>query len=377
MRGLLPNASFTIFALSLKRVIGKIVVLYNNSGGVMKNLLREEIDLLRQNARSVVRELGLLNDAYFEIGVTLAERHLLIELSSCSCPTMGEIAERLLLDKSTASRLIAKAVKKGYIKCSSDKADKRKRFLHLTDLGKKTLTAFEPIAFRQTENALSFLTTEEIDLVYQGVALYAKGLKNSRLQNCMSLQPNTHIEKHALGTEILTIESYKQLAVLGFTLKPFSQEDEDCLYTIFREVVDAGGQFHYESNSMQEFYRQFLNPQSRIYVCHSPSKEVVGGFYIRSNFPGRANHIANAAYMVKSTYQGQGIGTLLVKASIEKAKILGFRAMQFNMVLRENVKAVKLYQKLGFTIIGTIPEAIRNSNGSYQDGYILHRKLDM
>ena len=61
----------------------------------MKNLLTEEINLLRQNARSVVRELGLLNDAYFEIGVTLAERHLLIELTTCDSPTVGEIAERL------------------------------------------------------------------------------------------------------------------------------------------------------------------------------------------------------------------------------------------------------------------------------------------
>ena len=62
----------------------------------MSGLSIEEINELRRNARNVVRELGLLNDAYFEIGVTLAERHLLIELTTCLSPTMGEIAERLL-----------------------------------------------------------------------------------------------------------------------------------------------------------------------------------------------------------------------------------------------------------------------------------------
>lgn len=338
----------------------------------MENLLSEEIDLLRQNARSVVRELGLLNDAYFEIGVTLAERHLLIELNSCSCPTMGEIAERLLLDKSTVSRLIAKAMKKGYIKCSSDKTDKRKRFLHLTELGKKTLNAFEPIAFNQTKKALLTLAASEIKLVYQGVALYAKGLKNSRVANKISPEPTKN--KQAFPEEILVEPT---LAPLGVTLKPFCQEDEENLYNIFREVVDTGSQFPYESNSIQEFYRQFLTLQSHVYVCYLPSKEVVGGFYIRSNFPGRANHIANAAYMVKSNYQGQGIGTFLIKISLEIAKSLGFQAMQFNMVLSQNIKAVKLYQKLKFNIIGTIPEAIRNSDGSYQDCYILHRKLDI
>jgi DNA-binding MarR family transcriptional regulator/L-amino acid N-acyltransferase YncA len=337
----------------------------------MKNLSSEEINLLRHNARSVVRELGLLNDAYFEIGVTLAERHLLIELTTCTCPTLGEIAERLLIDKSTVSRLIAKAIKKGYVKCSSDEKDKRKRFLHLTELGKKTLNAFEPIAFNQTKEALLTLTAEEIELVRQGVALYAKGLKNSRLHNKMLVSE----ERVKSNTSKSLLEVYTQLAQQGFTLKPFSQEDENCLYAIFREVVDSGTQFPYECNSVQEFYRQFFAPTSQVYVCHSSTKEVIGGFFIRSNFTGRSNHIANAAYMLKSSYRGRGIGTLLVNASLEIAKDLGFQSMQFNMVLSQNIPAIKLYQKLDFNIIGTIPQAIRNPDGSYQEGYILYRKL--
>lgn len=341
----------------------------------MQNLSNEEIDLLRHNARSVVRELGLLNDAYFEIGVTLAERHLLIELTSCACPTMGEIAERLLLDKSTVSRLIAKAVKKGYITCSSDEKDKRRRFLRFTETGEKTLHAFEPIAFNQTKEALQTLTAEEIKLVYQGVALYAKGLKNSRLQKRVVNQDNSlKINKTESDHESLP-ELYKQLDQLGFTLKPFSREDEPALYEIFREVVDSGCQFPYECSSLQEFHRHFLSPEAHIYVCHTSLKEVVGGFYIRPNFSGRSDHIANAAYMVRGTHRGRGIGSLLIRASLQMAKERGFRAMQFNLVLSQNSIATKLYQKLGFNIIGTIPQAIRTPEGSYQDGYIMHRHL--
>lgn len=148
----------------------------------MKILSDDMINLLRHNARNIVRELGLLNDAYFEIGVTLAERHLLIELSSSESPTAGELAQRLLIDKSTMSRLIDKALKKGYIKSASDEKDKRRKILQLTDIGKQTLEAFEPIAFHQTKEALMTLTAEEIEHVHQGIALYAKGLKNSRLR---------------------------------------------------------------------------------------------------------------------------------------------------------------------------------------------------
>lgn len=336
----------------------------------MKNLLNGEINLLRQNARSMVRELGLLNDAYFDIGVTLAERHLLIELSSGTCPTMGEIAEKFLLDKSTVSRLISKAVKKGYVTCAAGEKDKRKRFLHLTELGRKTLNTFEPIAFQQTKGALLTLKEEEIALVYQGVALYAKGLKNSRLQNKHVVEEKKGTPK---GQKLVEIEEL--LAQRGFTLRPFVLEDEKSFYQIFRQVVDSGCQFPYESSSFQEFHSQFFGPQSEVYVCLSSQGEVVGGFYLKANYSGRSNHIANAAYMIKDTHRGQGIGTLLVNASLEIAKDRGFLAMQFNMVLSQNVVALKLYQKLGFQIIGALPKAIRNTDGTYQEGYILSKQL--
>lgn len=332
----------------------------------MKGLTHNAVNQLRQNARSIVRELGLLNDAYFEIGVTLAERHLLIELNVFQNPTMGEIAERLLIDKSTASRLISKAVKKGYIDCITDKIDKRKRCLRLTQKGQKVLHAFEPIAFDQTKQALLTLTNEEIKTVFQGVALYAKGLRSARLMNG---------EGSNKKTENLSVimEALKQM---GYGLEPYKKKHEGELYNIFKEVVDSGLQFPYECNSLKEFHQHFLTADGQVYVCHTASGEVIGGFYIKPNFPGRSKHIANAAYMIKNSYRGKGIGSLLIKASLHLAKRLGFQAMQFNMVLRQNTNAIYIYKKLGFSILATVPTAVRNSDGSYQDGHVMYRTLD-
>lgn len=338
----------------------------------MKRLSNESVDQLRKNARSIVRELGLLNDAYFEIGVTLAERHLLLELNVCHRPTMGEIADRLLLDKSTISRLISKAVKKNYVECIIDPIDKRKRHLCMTEKGRLILNTFEPIAFNQTKGALLTLTNEEIKTVYEGVALYAKGLKQSRLkqQNCTDLESNKKIE--------ILSEISARLDKLGYVLEPYRQEDEDGLYKIFQDVVDSGSQLPYECSSKQEFYSQFLNPQARVYVCRSLAGEICGGFYIKPNFTGSSKHIANAAYMIRETSRGKGIGSLVIKASLHFAKDLGFKAMQFNMVLSQNIIAIQIYQKLGFSILGAIPQAVRNSDETYASKHPhldLHRKL--
>jgi DNA-binding MarR family transcriptional regulator/ribosomal protein S18 acetylase RimI-like enzyme len=337
----------------------------------MKILTKDAINELRHNARSVVRELGLLNEAYFDIGVTLAERHILLELNNSGLLTMGELANRLLIDKSTISRLISKAVKKGYLRCNIDAQDRRKRFLELTAKGIETLNAFEPIAFKQTQNALLTLNTDQIATVYNGVALYAQGLKSSRLQlqgKPVANDPNNN--------KITLSDIHKQLRELGYVLDLYTKNDEAELYQIFKHVVDSGSQFPYESSSIEAFHQQFINAQSKVYVCRSIAGEVIGGFFLRANFSGRSNHIANAAYMIKEKYRGQGIGSLLIKGSLLIAKNLGFKAMQFNMVLSENTGAIRLYQKLQFKIAGVLPDAIRKPDGSYQDGYVMYRKLD-
>lgn len=332
----------------------------------MENLSIDKVNQLRHSARSLVRELGLLNEAYFDIGVTLAERHLLIELSTIPYLTAKEIAERLHLEKSTVSRLIARAEKKGYIQCLSDEKDKRKRLLSLTERGQKTLNAFEEIAFQQTNEALQTLTTPEVETIHRGVALYSQGLKNSRCQETFPKQ----IPPESLD------ELYNKLHQSGYSLERYQPEDEQPLYRIFKEVVDSGCQFPYESSSMDEFHLQFFSPNSQVYICRSSIGEVIGGFYLKANYPGRSSHIANAAYMIKATHQGKGIGTLLIKASLHMAKNQGFQAMQYNMVLSQNRIAVQLYQKLGFRILGTIPNAIRNPDASYSDGYLMHRSLE-
>lgn len=142
------------------------------------------------------------------------------------------------------------------------------------------------------------------------------------------------------------------------TLEPFQPEDEEALYVLFKEVVENEF-FPYKSSSKDEFQRQFLAAGSKIYVCRSPSGEIIGGFYVRSNAPDRSEGLANASYMVHQAYRGRGIGKWLVKRSLVIAKAEGFHTMQFNKVLKQNKRALALYFKLGFRVFEELPSAYK------------------
>lgn len=167
----------------------------------------------------------------------------------------------------------------------------------------------------------------------------------------------------------------KQLKELGYSIGLCGEEDLKPLYEIFYDVVEAGIYFPYESSSWEEFQLRFFEKKSLVYVCRNTKNEVIGGFYLKANFPGRSNHIANAGYMVSQKGRGNGVGRLMGEYSLTKAKDLGFLGMQFNAVLSQNQRAVDLWKKLGFEIIGEIPEALRNNDGTYQALYIMYRSL--
>ena len=93
----------------------------------------------------------------------------------------------------------------------------------------------------------------------------------------------------------------------------------------------------------------------------------MGLYILHPNNVGRCGHICNASYAVKSRLRGHHIGEALVKHCMEQGKKLGFRILQFNAVVRSNVSALHMYEKLGFTQLGVIPGGFLMKDGSYED----------
>jgi ribosomal protein S18 acetylase RimI-like enzyme len=49
--------------------------------------------------------------------------------------------------------------------------------------------------------------------------------------------------------------------------------------------------------------------------------------------------------------------------------------MQFNFVISTNERAVRLWQSLGFEIVGRLPEAFEHPTQGYVDALVMHRRL--
>lgn len=152
-------------------------------------------------------------------------------------------------------------------------------------------------------------------------------------------------------------------------------EDNNQIWNIIKEVISKGDTYTFDPNSSKETMLDYWCGQDKHTYVATDNKQIAGTFVIKDNQPGLGSHIANASYMVSEKASGKGVGKTMGELSLEEAKRLGYKAMQFNIVVKSNTRAVQLWQKLGFDIIGEIPDAFNHKENGLTNAYIMHRKL--
>ena len=138
-------------------------------------------------------------------------------------------------------------------------------------------------------------------------------------------------------------------------IRQYAPADLEQMTAIWNEVVEEGNAFPQE---------ELLTPTA---VAENDLGRVVGLYILHPNNVGRCSHICNASYAVLSACRGQHIGSMLVVDCIRQARELGFRVLQFNAVVESNLSARHLYERLGFTQLGTVPGGYRMKDGSYEN----------
>ncbi len=154
-----------------------------------------------------------------------------------------------------------------------------------------------------------------------------------------------------------------------------NEADKDDVWAILKAVIATGDTYTFDPNSSKEtMLNYWFGTDKRTYVARFNNR-IVGTFVIKDNQTGLGSHIANASYMVAPTSAGLGVGKRMGEFSLVEAKNLGYHAMQFNIVVKSNERAVKLWQKIGFSIIGEIPDAFRHVTDGLTNAYIMYQKL--
>ena len=135
---------------------------------------------------------------------------------------------------------------------------------------------------------------------------------------------------------------------------------------IWNEVVEEGIAFPQEEVLDMASGASFFASQSYTGVAEEDGT-IYGLYILHPNNVGRCGHICNASYAVSSESRGKHIGEKLVLDCLKRGKEIGFRVLQFNAVVENNIHARHLYERLGFTQLGTITDGFRMKDGHYEN----------
>jgi L-amino acid N-acyltransferase YncA len=158
-------------------------------------------------------------------------------------------------------------------------------------------------------------------------------------------------------------------------IREATEKDFDAIWPIFHEIVSAGETYAYpQDTTKNEALKIWLQAPRKTYVFEDDNK-IIGTYYIKTNQSGPGSHVCNCGYMVSSKARGKGLATAMCEHSQKVALELGYKAMQFNFVAASNEGAIRLWNKLGFEIVGRLPKAFNHPTKGYVDALVMYKWL--
>jgi len=150
-------------------------------------------------------------------------------------------------------------------------------------------------------------------------------------------------------------------------------EDAAAIWAILEPVIRAGETFALDRDMSSETALEFWLA-NEAFVAEEDGA-VVGTYYMRRNQAGGGGHVCNCGYMVQSAASGRGLARAMCAHSLEQARARGYRGMQFNFVVSTNERAVRLWQAMGFEVIGRVPGGFAHPRLGCVDSLVMYRAL--
>jgi ribosomal protein S18 acetylase RimI-like enzyme len=158
-------------------------------------------------------------------------------------------------------------------------------------------------------------------------------------------------------------------------IRAAAPDDDDAILQIIMPVIRRGETYalpaDWTETAALAYWR---SPDHTVFVADDDGA-AAGTCYVRPNQRGGGGHVANGAFMTAASAAGRGVASAMCTHALQYAAASGYAAMQFNFVVSTNVRAVALWQRFGFEIVGRLPGAFRHPALGFVDAFVMFRKL--
>ena len=159
-------------------------------------------------------------------------------------------------------------------------------------------------------------------------------------------------------------------------IRKYQESDWDQVWPILEKVFRAGETYAYSPDiSEEEAHKVWVELPQQTFVAVDNINSILGAYYIKPNQPGLGSHVCNCGYIVSEDARGKGVASKMCIHSQAEAIKLGFKAMQYNLVVSSNKGAIYLWKKLGFQVIGTLPKSFNSKSAGYVDALVMYKEL--
>jgi ribosomal protein S18 acetylase RimI-like enzyme len=159
-------------------------------------------------------------------------------------------------------------------------------------------------------------------------------------------------------------------------IRPATPDDHDAIWAVLEPVIRAGETFALPRDMARDDALAFwTSPAGTDAFVADDGGAIVGTYTLRPNHRGGGSHVANCGYATATAHTGRGVARAMCAHSLEHARARGFRAMQYNIVVSTNERAVRLWQAMGFAIAGRLPGAFAHPTRGDVDAFVMYRAL--
>ena len=160
-------------------------------------------------------------------------------------------------------------------------------------------------------------------------------------------------------------------------IRPAHPEDAVAIWSVIEPTIRAGETYTLAPDmSDHDALAYWMGPDKETFIAEDEGK-TVGTYYMRPNQAGGGAHVCNCGYMTAAAAVSRGVARRMCEHSLEHARLRGYRAMQFNFVVSTNDRAVRLWQSLGFSVVGTLPHAFQHPTQGLVDAFVMWRELQL